>query len=162
MRLKNILIIAIDLLFASPIYAKQKEKIPDFSGHWESAADFCSFQSYHSYKLKQKKDTVTGYFESSESLGQGADWGRVKGKIRHGKLFIQICSMRGADDIFSCSKYSPTFNFLVKKGTILLKYDNKKYLSKVEGYEEEPYMLYKNFKNEKKFIPPVQKMRCVG
>ena len=55
MRLKNILIIAIGLLFTSPIYAKQKEKIPDFSGKWESTADFCSFRAYHSYKLKQKK-----------------------------------------------------------------------------------------------------------
>ena len=161
MKLRNIWLVAMSLLLISQVHAKQKEKIPDFSGSWGSTADFCSFQSYHSYKLKQKKDTVTGFFESSESLGQGADWGRVKGKVRDGKLFIKICSTRSMDDIFACPKYSPYFNFLVKNGAVLLRYDNEKYLSKVNGYEEEPYVLYKNFKNEKKFTSPIQRMRCV-
>ena len=162
MRLKNILIIAIGLLFTSPIYAKQKEKIPDFSGEWESIADFCSFRAYHSYKLKQKKDTVTGYFNAGASKGQGGDWGRVKGKIRHGKLFIRECNTSGTNDIYACPKYSPAFNFLVKKGTILLRYDNEKYsvLTKEEEekFKDVPYILYKKYK--KNYMPPVQKMNC--
>ena len=52
---KKIVFITISLLFALQVCAKQKEKIPDFSGEWESIADFCSFRAYHSYKLKQKK-----------------------------------------------------------------------------------------------------------
>ena len=162
MKLKNILIFAMGLLLISQVYAKQKEKIPDFSGSWESIADFCSFRAYHSYKLRQKKDTVTGYFEGGASKGQGADWGRVKGKIRHGKLFIKECSTSGTNDIFACPKYSPAFNFLIRKGMVLLRYDDEKYsvLTKEERkkFKDEPFIFYK--KSKKNYMPPVQKMNC--
>jgi len=49
---------------------------------------------------------------------------------------------------------------LIKHRIFLLKYDNEKGLSKVKSYEAEPYILYKNKKNKKNFIPPVQKMHC--
>lgn len=160
MKLRNIWLVAMSLLLISQVHAKQKEKIPDFSGNWESIADFCSFRVYHSYKLKQKKYTVAGYFSAGASKGQGGEWGRVKGEIRHGKLFIRECSMSGTNTPFACPKYSPAFYFLIKHRIFLLKYDNEKDLSKVKSYEAEPYILYKNKKNKKNFIPPVQKMHC--
>lgn len=161
MRLKNILIIAIGLLFTSPMYAKQKEKIPDFSGEWESASDFCWFEFYQVYKLKQKNDTVSGYFNAGATVGKGGDWGRVKGKIRHGKLFIRECSTSGTNTPFVCPKYSPELEFLVKKGTILLKRNNEKYSPKIEEHEEKPYIFYKNYNNEKDFMPLIQKKHCI-
>ena len=81
MRLKNILIIAIGLLFTSPIYAKQKEKIPDFSGEWESIADFCSFRAYHSYKLKQKKILLQDILMLVLLRGKEAIGGGLKAKF---------------------------------------------------------------------------------
>ena len=161
MRLKNILIIAIGLLFTSPMHAKQKEKIPDFSGEWESASDFCWFEFYQVYKLKQKNDTVSGYFNAGATVGKGGDRGRVKGKIRHGKLFIRECSTSGTNTPFVCPKFSPELEFLVKKGTILLKYNNEKYSPKIEGYEEKSYIFYKNYNNKKDFMPLIQKRHCI-
>lgn len=159
---KKIVFVTISLLFALQVCAKQKEKIPDFSGEWESIADFCSFRAYHSYKLKQKKDTVTGYFNAGASKGQGGDWGRVKGKIRHGKLFIRECSTSETNDIYACPKYSPEFKFLVKKRKVILRYHNPKYsvLTKEQRKEtkDNPFVLYKIYK--KNYIPPVQKMHC--
>ena len=46
MKLKNILIVAISLLFTSQIYAKQKEKIPDFSGRWALTELLCERDLY--------------------------------------------------------------------------------------------------------------------
>ena len=111
MRLKNILIIAIGLLFTSPMYAKQKEKIPDFSGEWESASDFCWFEFYQVYKLKQKNDTVSGYFNVGATVGKGGDWGRVKGKIRHGKLFIRECSTSGTTPLLFAQNIVQNLSF---------------------------------------------------
>ena len=100
--------------------------------------------------IKTKKDTVTGYFNAGASKGQGGDWGRVKGKIRHGKLFIRECSTSGTNDIYACPKYSPEFEFLVKKRKVILRYHNPKYsvLTKEQRKEtkDNPFVLYKIYK----------------
>ena len=87
MRLKNILIVAISLLFTSQICAKQKEKIPDFSGRWALTELLCERDLYMvtNYVFKQKGNKVWGADDGGASAGKGLDEGRIKGIIKENR-----------------------------------------------------------------------------
>ena len=155
MRLKNILIVAISLLFTSQICAKQKEKIPDFSGRWALTELLCERDLYMvtNYVFKQKGNKVWGAYDGGASAGKGLDEGRIKGIIKENRLFIQECSILDEDKnrLDKCSEYSGPHYYFVKDRNVLKRYSIS-YI-KYENYDEQekrekPDIFYRDIRNK--------------
>ncbi len=144
------------LLFTSQIFAKQKEKIPDFSGHWGFVELLCERDLYmaENYVFKQKGHKVWGTYNGGASAGKGYDEGKVRGVIKGNRLFIQECSTpdeyRTLIDV--CPKYSHIYYFFVKKNNNTLKryFIYKKYNNDYSQLERKgkPDMFYRDRKNK--------------
>ena len=162
MRLKNILIVAMGLLFALQIHAKQKEKNPDFSGDWVITEFFCEYGWYASgnYIFKQRGNKVWGTYTGGASAGKGLDEGKVKGIVKGNRLFIQTCSMLDEDKklLNKCSEYSGPYYYFTKENNILKQYSISyiKYKDyREQERREKPSIFYRYRKNK---LTPIKKI----
>ena len=92
---------------------------PYFEGEWRYTKK-CDFGHFVGIDLNQHVNDVTGNWDEGTNL-RGNE-GLLRGKIREGKLFVQLCSVNLEAGYEECPKYDEENQYFVREGEKMIRY----------------------------------------